>query len=87
MRITETLSGMSREGCRPATIHEILSFGINQRILQKPFSVTALGSMCSIEKTKHVPTLFESNSQGKGVFLEWAYGSWNEDDYFLGVEY
>jgi hypothetical protein len=77
---------MDRLGFRPATIHELLSFGAKNPDVQREFPVVALGSSCKVDGRRHVAFLYgDCSERGLSLFLYWWLGFWHDDYRFLGV--
>lgn len=75
---------MGKEGLRPATLMEIIAFGVNYPEVQRCFSIMALGSYCKISGYCYVPYLCELYGE-RNLNLSCSDGGWNEGCHFLAI--
>ena len=75
---------LDKKGFRPATIEELLAFGVTNPEIQRQFPVVALGSVCKVDGDRVVACLFRSVS-GRSLDLGLWHGDWLDYFRFLAV--
>ncbi len=75
---------MLKLGFRPATLEELLSFGVTNPEVQREFPVVALGSSCVLDGVRHVPYLSGDNLE-RDLDLDWFASCWGRGYQFLVV--
>lgn len=80
----DALARMKREGYRPATIFELLAFGIKYPDIQRENPIIALGSVVRLDGNRHVACLVGLSS-GRGLSLDWFDSCWSGQGRFLAV--
>lgn len=81
----EAVSEMDKAGYRPATLMELLTFGILFPELQRQFPVAALGSIWSDARLIRFVPLLKAFDYGRELSLYWHDDGWLAYFRFLGV--
>jgi len=80
------IAEMDKDGYRPATLRELLVFGIAIPALHRQFPIIALDSVWINCLNHHYVVCLCINSLGRSLSLSLCYPSrWDGDDRFLGV--
>ena len=79
------IAQMDKDGKRPATIRELLTFGEKNPELQRQFPIIALKSVWVDRSGCRSVAYLGSNSVRRYLFLSWCGGSWDDCCRFLAV--
>ena len=80
----DAVKEMAKRGLRPATIEELLAFGVKYPEEQLKFPVVALGSSARVDGGRHVPFLSRDGAE-RDLNLGWWDGGWRGGYRFLAV--
>ncbi len=75
---------LDKMGYRPATITELLAFGVKYPEEQRKFPIIALGSVISIDGSARVASL-DGDGSKRGLDLDWRGSGWGEVCRFLAI--
>jgi hypothetical protein len=75
---------MEKEGYRPATIWDLLDYGIKNSEMQRQFPIVALCSVCRVGGDRYVACLNRIGSE-RNLSLIWVVRDWREVYRFLAV--
>lgn len=78
------IAEMAKENCRPATMKEMLNFGIKHPGVQREFPVVALGSVAELNGGRRVGYLYRNPAERDAHLNYFDYG-WNDYYRFLAV--
>lgn len=78
------IAEMDRVGYRPANIWELIGLAIKEPIIQRKFSIAALGSVCELDGYRRVPCLCEGRS-GRILLLLYFDYDWDDHYRFIAV--
>ncbi len=77
---------MDKKDYRPATIHELLAFGVSYPDVQREFPIVALGSVAEVDGDRYVACLDRDDSV-RDLGLDWFDDGWPRRYRFLAVRY
>lgn len=80
----DVIAEMKKDGYRPATMKELLSFGKKNKNLQKKFPIIALGSVAELGSNRRVGALYGRGCR-RYAFLSYFDFDWHDDYRFLAV--
>jgi hypothetical protein len=81
----DAIKEMDDDGCRPATLMELLALGAIHPELQREFPIIALGSVWhDSDDYRHVPSLYVFG-RDRGLYLNDFDDAWNAQCRFFGV--
>jgi hypothetical protein len=80
----DAVAELDRRGLRPATITELLAFGVAYPEEQRKFPIVALGSVTEVFGRRFVPYLYRDGA-GRDLYLDWLDGGWAGGCRFLAV--
>ncbi|PIT88744.1 MAG: hypothetical protein COU29_00650 [Candidatus Magasanikbacteria bacterium CG10_big_fil_rev_8_21_14_0_10_36_32] len=78
------LAEIDKRGLRPATLSELLAFGVKYPSAQRHFSVVAFGSIWSISGFR-VVTFLSGDDDIRALNMDYFGGDWDEATRFLAV--
>jgi len=81
----EAIEKMDKDGCRPATIMDLLGLGIRYKFLQVSFPVVALGSVWTSSRDNHQVPIIGNFGHSYGINLICFGGGWGANCRFLGI--
>ena len=85
MRADAILADMDASGFRPATIEELLAFGIKYPKLQRVFPIVALGSVYQCRNGEIGVVCLDNNRYKRTLQLTWVACDWDKHYRYLAV--
>lgn len=65
---------MDKSGYRPATIWDLLEYGIKNPDEQRLYPIVALGTEIVLSKNTSVTAYLDGDSTSRGLYADWGYG-------------
>ncbi len=81
----DIITELTKEGLRPAELHESCALGEQYPEMQRKYLIVALGSVWRSFGGSRVVPVLSSDGGGRELYLHWFDGGWDADDRFAAV--
>jgi len=81
----DAIKEMDSDGCRPATLMELLALGVTHPELQRQFPIIALGSVWRDSDDRRQVPFLDVDDDDRGLSLYYFGSGWDASCRFLGV--